>query len=625
LNEHKFRRKGKDNLASHFEAELRWLSGVSSRFGLDKNPDPSAVELVKYVPQNFLEEICNDPKGTAGFESELKSVIYSHVPSAEKLGQSSLDELVGFKTEQIEQAINADRARLSKLNADIVQNEKRLLPDHRKRIEALLKQKQEELQAHEKNSPLEIKEPSADSVDKTTVTALEQLRVQRQQVVDQIEEKQEQLHQVVRKLAICDRVMERLANLRNIVEETERQAYEDLEELGVDAAAVFQVRLDDSRVVVVRDQLKINRAQLDAVLSTELDSGMPAQLAKIDIQFSKLEEKLSEPVLLYQEYLEQKRLWTEARNNLIGAEEQDGSLLNLHGQLNALDSVPNAISALRLEREKLVVAIHQKLEEILKVYEQYYSPVRDFAEQHPLLKDKIGLSFAVSLEMEDFETRFFEFISRGTGGFYYGEGGPRKLQEMLQEFDWNDRDDVINFLIRIFNSLTDDGSFITDPANQLRKGSSLENLYDFLYGLEYLIPQYKLRLNNKDIEQLSPGERGLLLLVFYLLIDQSDIPLVIDQPEENLDNQMVFETLVPAIKEAKQRRQVIIVTHNPNLAVVCDAEQVVHAQLEKGSDIRIEYTSGSLEDPMINKKVVDILEGTRPAFDNRDAKYHKIS
>ena len=68
------------------------------------------------------------------------------------------------------------------------------------------------------------------------------------------------------------------------------------------------------------------------------------------------------------------------------------------------------------------------------------------------------------------------------------------------------------------------------------------------------------RINGRELrhgapeEQLSPGERGNLLLIFYLLVDQNDIPLVIDQPEENLDNQTVFKTLVPSIKDAKKRR-----------------------------------------------------------------------
>jgi ABC-type cobalamin/Fe3+-siderophores transport system ATPase subunit len=130
-----------------------------------------------------------------------------------------------------------------------------------------------------------------------------------------------------------------------------------------------------------------------------------------------------------------------------------------------------------------------------------------------------------------------------------------------------------------------------------------------------------LRWDGKTLEQLSPGERGNLLLIFYLLIDRDNIPLVIDQPEENLDNNTVFRTLVPCVKEAKRRRQIVMVTHNPNLAVVCDAEQVICAEIHKEQGNEVVYVSGSIEDPLINRKILDILEGTRPAFDKRDAKY----
>ena len=75
------------------------------------------------------------------------------------------------------------------------------------------------------------------------------------------------------------------------------------------------------------------------------------------------------------------------------------------------------------------------------------------------------------------------------------------------------------------------------------------------------------------------------------------------------------------MKEAKQRRQVFIVTHNPNLAVVCDAEQVIRADLDKKANYKMDYLSGAIENPKINKAIVDILEGTMPAFANRDSKY----
>jgi len=120
--------------------------------------------------------------------------------------------------------------------------------------------------------------------------------------------------------------------------------------------------------------------------------------------------------------------------------------------------------------------------------------------------------------------------------------------------------------------------------------------------------------------EFSPGEKGALLLIFYLLIDKSNIPLIMDQPEENLDNESVFTLLVPYIRKVKQRRQIIIVTHNPNLAVVCDAEQIISATMNKKTN-EITYVSGGIENPALNKRVVDVLEGTLPAFDIRDSKY----
>ena len=89
----------------------------------------------------------------------------------------------------------------------------------------------------------------------------------------------------------------------------------------------------------------------------------------------------------------------------------------------------------------------------------------------------------------------------------------------------------------------------------------------------------------------------------------------------NLDNQTVYDILVPSIKEAKSRRQIIIVTHNPNLAVVCDADQIIHASLDKDDGNRVAYTCGAIENPEMNRKVLDVLEGTRPAFENREWKY----
>ena len=95
----------------------------------------------------------------------------------------------------------------------------------------------------------------------------------------------------------------------------------------------------------------------------------------------------------------------------------------------------------------------------------------------------------------------------------------------------------------------------------------------------------------------------------------------IDQPEENLDNESVLKYLVHFVKAAKQKRQIIMVTHNPNLAVVCDADQVIRIRIDKINGNEVAFGSGAIENPQINKVITDVLEGTYPVSHNRDCKY----
>ncbi len=74
----------------------------------------------------------------------------------------------------------------------------------------------------------------------------------------------------------------------------------------------------------------------------------------------------------------------------------------------------------------------------------------------------------------------------------------------------------------------------------------------------------------------------------------------------------------------KENRQIIIVTHNPNLAIVCDGDQIIHMNIEKDNKNVVKFYSGTIEDAEINKKIINIPEGTLPAFNNSDSKYLRI-
>jgi ABC-type protease/lipase transport system fused ATPase/permease subunit len=106
--------------------------------------------------------------------------------------------------------------------------------------------------------------------------------------------------------------------------------------------------------------------------------------------------------------------------------------------------------------------------------------------------------------------------------------------------------------------------------------------------------------------------------MFYLLVDQSGRPIALDQPDENLDNETVHKLLRPAIRAAKATRQILVVTHSPNLAIVGDADQVIVAGCDGET---FTYESGSIENPGVRDLVVRVLEGTWPAFSDRERKY----
>jgi ABC-type enterochelin transport system ATPase subunit len=104
-----------------------------------------------------------------------------------------------------------------------------------------------------------------------------------------------------------------------------------------------------------------------------------------------------------------------------------------------------------------------------------------------------------------------------------------------------------------------------------------------------------------------------------VLSSDSNRPLIIDQPEDNLDGEFIYSTLVPVLRRAKERRQVIIVTHNANVAVLGDAELIIvmKAMHDRGEVV----ARGSIDSPPIRAAACAILEGAREAFIRRASVY----
>lgn len=158
-------------------------------------------------------------------------------------------------------------------------------------------------------------------------------------------------------------------------------------------------------------------------------------------------------------------------------------------------------------------------------------------------------------------------------------------------------------------------------SDEIEYRNWLKRFAKWLYSTDHISLQYGIDFDGVDIRKLSPGTRGIVLLLLYLALDDADTrPLIIDQPEENLDPKSVNDELVDLFIAAKAKRQVIMVTHNANLVINTDADQIIIANAEnhtRGELPEITYLSGGLENAEIRKSVCDILEGGEVAFKER--------
>ena len=124
--------------------------------------------------------------------------------------------------------------------------------------------------------------------------------------------------------------------------------------------------------------------------------------------------------------------------------------------------------------------------------------------------------------------------------------------------------------------------------------------------------------NFLSIAEGSPGQKTAALLAF--LLSYGEEPLILDQPEDDLDNHLIYDLIVTQLREVKSRRQVVVVTHNANIVVNGDAEMVV-ALDARGGETQKEC-EGSLQESLVRKTICKVMEGGSKAFEQR---YRRIA
>lgn len=639
-------RNPKDDKARSFTATLVWAGGPPVSVKLDDSPADGSMETVKYIPQSYLEETCNELG--MGFDRELKEVVFSHVRDEDRLGQDSLDDLIRYRTKAVHDSVMQYKAELETVNRRIAEVEEELSPLNRTRLEQELKQMEEKLSLHEESPPPEVTErKTADEGDEKTrqvTTEIEQRRSTLEAIEKRLTQLGEERMKLAKRTADLRTLREKVMNLSRQYEAFVSETMQLLEELGLSVSDIVTFGAHIERIDGLLDQVLGKRRLVDEQLSEETEEpsegvkptgdgpkepDRPALAAKrLRDGIQELQNGLDARQREYQDYLTALAKWKKRKKELIGDAKTPETIEYIKSRIAAIDSAPARLSDAKSKRLDLVRRIFEKKNELAQNLRELYGPAKKAMDELAVAQQDISFAFSVALTPIGFQEGFFKQISQGVSGSFYGvEKGRKRLADIIDGASFEDAAGCLSFIKRIEDNLAKDlhnesGTEVT-LQDQLKEDSTSLDFNNWLHSLDYLEPRYGLEWDGKPITELSPGERGTLLLVFYLLVDKRNIPLIIDQPEENLDNQTVYKTLAPAIRQAKKRRQVIIVTHNPNLAVVCDANQIVYANFDKGGP-KITYETGALEDPKISRRVVDVLEGTRPAFDVRDSKYTAV-
>ncbi|KZW99451.1 hypothetical protein JL49_16985 [Pseudoalteromonas luteoviolacea] len=633
LHKNKFKKRG---LADRFTAEVEFESGTTTEAKtLLDSVDENQQRLVRYLPQSYFEKVCNEIGKVDAFRSEIEKVVFQYVPIEQKLGCTSFKSLIDLKKVASEKEIHHLNEQLAQINEEIIALEDQTSPNHKTSLLNSKIVKKQELDVHLANKPNPISDPSIQEETPEILQKKNQLSEYRKaqtEIETELTKIRLGISERSKSVLQCTNLIQEIESIASDISLVKERSQKLSADCNFVLDKVVSFKFNKQIILDTVDKLKkdniASQKQLELQENWEEKPSDELSLAsKLQFYISKanqISSELSGEQKEYQNYLTELQEWEQQEAAIKGDIETPGSLTFIDKEIEYLEK--ELFVKLEESREKridLSLKIFTKKSEIKSFYDEVKTDITYKLESSQVSGLNIASSFSCS---NSFVTSLLTHIKQNVTSSFRGtvEGANLLVEELVSPTNWNDAHSVGEFLKNIieyleFDKRSDKGSkertFIGDTTK------NREELYNYLFGLKFLDPHYALQQQGKDLEQLSPGEKGALLLVFYLLLDKEDIPLIIDQPEDNLDNNSVAQVLVPYIKEAKKYRQIIMVTHNPNLAIVADSEQIIRVKIDKENNNKFSFDSGGIEQENINNHIVQVLEGTAPAFTSRRDKY----
>lgn len=285
-------------------------------------------------------------------------------------------------------------------------------------------------------------------------------------------------------------------------------------------------------------------------------------------------------------------------------------------KLTSIESYLSQLKLLQIENEKLYDDIKQNLIEIEKVLNELVVDLNSFSNERIDIINKSVFQ----------EEKFSKFIAKNI------DQRSEKAQQISQ-LEFSNTEQIIDKFTEILDGIDND-------QLKLKSGVSLGNLLNEFFTTTWFELGYDVVYDGDNYNEMSQGKKAFVVLKLTLDCSNKKCPILIDQPEDDLDNRAIFTELVKYLKEKKADRQIILVTHNANVVINADSEQIIvanqngiHAPNENNKKFaykmgsiesmqKVEKSSNVLDSKTIREHACEILEGGNRAFELREKKYN---
>lgn len=598
---------------------LTWETGdPSERPLLEESYDPSLYPRARYLSQKFVEELCSADGLKDELLNEIERVIFEAHNTLERDGATDFKELLDLRTTVLRDNRVRDEEAIASLSDEIgIEREKQ---SQIAGLKSQITQKEALIAGYIKGRDALVTAGSAERVARLNALteAADYVRTQ---------------------IRLWSQESQALRSLQNDVSDfrTNRAPMA----LRTSKQTFAGAHLDDKAWEIFRQTYTGN-----------VDGTITERLAKADREVSawrgkELPRKVTdqEPFVADDATLKELSLGeleaeigriqrlinidTDTANRLrtittrIG--DENAALKRLKDALADCEGAAERTKQLQADREQAYLRIFDSIVGEEQVLRDLYRPLMDRLAQASGTLRKLSFSVSRHADVHRWAAEGEGLFDKRRTGPFKGVGTLEAWAEALLRPAWESGDPaavaaaMAGFRQAHQTELLDLSE--VPRSQQADYRSWLRRFAKWLYGTSHIEISYSIDYEAVDIRKLSPGTRGIVLLLLYLALDDADDrPLIIDQPEENLDPKSIFDELVDLFIAAKNTRQVIMVTHNANLVVNTDADQVIVAFAgthTPGKLPPIRYLSGGLESAEMRKHVCDILEGGERAFKER--------